>query len=231
MEGQLLVRPLVVIPHLLLQLLHLHRPLRLRIVRHRADPIHGSIEGFNQSRDLFRAERIAGEEGAPEVVQELRGGGVREGQAVEDGGGEIAGRGRVRGGEAGEGEILVLGVLLRDGGEEAGGRSAEAGFAADVARVRVAGFGVGAVLVDADCGCQVEVGAFACEVCSEGLEDLVGVLLAVEERIGGGVVRFVAGEKAALVFDVEDDAVLFGVGLEVAQGEGVEGFFVHTYGL
>ena len=68
------------------------------------------------------------------------------------------------------------------------------------------------------------------EVGAEEVEDLDGVLAGVEEGVGRDTVLFVGGEEAGLVSDIEDDAVFLGVGAEVLQREGVEGFFVDANG-
>lgn len=62
------------------------------------------------------------------------------------------------------------------------------------------------------------------------MEDLGGFLAGVEEGVGGDAVLFVGGEEAGLVSDVEDDAIFLGVGAEILQREGVEGFFVDADG-
>lgn len=65
-------------------------------------------------------------------------------------------------------------------------------------------------------------------VSTEGSKDLDGVLLGVEEGIGGDVGFFVGGEEAILVFDIENHPLLFGFGLEVAKRELVECLLIHA---
>lgn len=94
--------------------LHLLRSLRLGVLSNRVDAVHGSVEGLNEVEYGVSAGGRAGEEGGPEVGEEFGGGGVGEGEAVVDLGGE----GRGAGDRGGGGGGLVL--LEGDRGEDLG---------------------------------------------------------------------------------------------------------------
>ena len=86
-EANPFLGPLEAFLLLLLDAVDLRRALRLSVVGDGLDAVHSAVERLHMLGDFVGPVRVAREEGVPEVVEEFGRGGVRQGDAFEEGGG------------------------------------------------------------------------------------------------------------------------------------------------